>query len=340
MSKIFTTVIVGCGGISGAWFPVLKNFKNVAVLGLVDLNLDNALKVKEKYGLEKAEAGTDFKAMLKEKRPDFVINLTVPQAHAPLSMEAFRNGCHVLCEKPMADSMENARKINRAAKKYNKQFIVAQNRRYNNDCVRFTKMLHDKGFGPLTTLNSDFYIATKWDGFRKDMKHVLLLDMAIHTFDAARMISKADPVSVYCKEWNPPGSYLGHGGSAMAIFEMTGDIVYSYRGSWCNEGMDTSWEANWHAACTHGSLSWDGQSEIKAQQIEKFLGSCSSKVKNIPVLQSSTPLDRNDLFRDFLRAINTGKVVQNSGSDNIKSLAMVFGAVKSAETGKRVRIRT
>ena len=50
------------------------------------------------------------------------------------------------------------------------------------------------------------------------MPHVLLLEMAIHTFDAARLILGADPVSVYCKEWNPPGSWYKQNASAVAIF--------------------------------------------------------------------------------------------------------------------------
>ena len=58
--------------------------------------------------------------------------------------------------------------------------------------------------GPLTTLHSDFYIGAHFGGFREQMRHVLLLDMAIHTFDAARLLSGADPVAVYCQEWNPP----------------------------------------------------------------------------------------------------------------------------------------
>ena len=74
--------------------------------------------------------------------------------------------------------------------------------------------------GPLTTVNCDFYIGAHFGGFRDRMEHVLLLDMAIHTFDQARFIMGADPVSVYCNEWNPAGSWYDHDASAIAIFEM------------------------------------------------------------------------------------------------------------------------
>src|SRR6266581_2652143 len=72
-------------------------------------------------------------------------------------------------------------------------------------------------------------IGAHFEGFRQHMRHVLLLDMAIHTFDAARLLTGADPVSVYCKEWNPVGSWYDHDASAVAFFEMTNGIVYTYR---------------------------------------------------------------------------------------------------------------
>ena len=101
------------------------------------------------------------------------------------------------------------------------------------------------------------------------MEHVLLLDMAIHTFDAARLIAGADPVAVYCKEWNPPGSWYDHDASAVAVFEMSGGIVYTYRGSWCAEGLNTSWECDWRVIGTQGSVTWDGAEAFSAQVISE-----------------------------------------------------------------------
>src|SRR5205814_1591110 len=78
-------------------------------------------------------------------------------------------------------------------------------------------------------------------GFRDQMTSPLLLDMAIHTFDAARYLSQADPVSVYCEEFNPAWSWYQGNASASAIFELSGGLQYTYRGSRCAEGVPTSW---------------------------------------------------------------------------------------------------
>ena len=52
-----------------------------------------------------------------------------------------------------------------------------------------------------------------------------------------RLLTAADPVSVYCHEWNPAGSWYDHDASAVAFFEMSDGLVYTYRGSWCAEGL-------------------------------------------------------------------------------------------------------
>ena len=53
----------------------------------------------------------------------------------------------------------------------------------------------------------EFFKAPHFGGFREEMAHPLLVDMAIHAFDAARYLLGADPVSVYCEAFNPAWSW-------------------------------------------------------------------------------------------------------------------------------------
>lgn len=78
-------------------------------------------------------------------------------------------------------------------------------------------------------LTADFFIGAHFGGFRDAMPSPLLLDMAIHTFDAARYLSGADPLAVYCDEFNPAWSWYAGNACATAIFEMTGGLRYVYR---------------------------------------------------------------------------------------------------------------
>jgi predicted dehydrogenase len=227
-----------------------------------------------------------------------------------------------------------------AAERTGRLFAVIQNRRYHAGIRRLTRFLRRGAIGPITTVNSDFYLGAHFGGFRDHMEHVLLLDMAIHTFDAARLIAGADPVSVYCKEWNPAGSWYDHDASAVAVFELSDGIVYTYRGSWCAEGVNTTWECDWRVIGDQGSVTWDGADRFKAQVVAKT-GSFVSEWDDVDV----PPPDPGDRIgghagqiADFVDCVRTGRIPETRASDNIKSLAMVFGAIESAEQEKPVGI--
>jgi len=341
MKKPIRVVLVGCGGISGAWLGPIGSMPEIKIVGLVDRVEESACKRATEFHLESAEIGTDLRAVLKKTKPDAVFDCTVPEGHVEVSLEAFRHGCHVLGEKPLADSMANAHRIVRAAKKAGVTHAVIQNRRFDAN-IRSVRSLVESGrIGTLTTLNSDFYIGAHFGGFRDRMAHVLLLDMAIHTFDAARYVGGGDPVSVYCKEWNPEGSWYDHDASAVAIFTMSNGLVYTYRGSWCSEGMNTTWESTWHGIGTKGSFRWDGAKDIKAQAV-KTAGGFFSEMEEVaaePWTDASRTGAHAGQILDYVKCLQKGVTPETVCSDNIKSLAMVFAAVKSAAVGKEVPVK-
>jgi predicted dehydrogenase len=163
-------------------------------------------------------------------------------------------GCHVLSEKPLAASMEEAATLVELAKKSGKIHAVVQNRRFVAGIRRLRRALQDGVIGDLTAIHCDFFLGPHFGGFREEMRNVLLLDMAIHTFDAARFVANEKPLSVFCVEKNPAGSWYAHGASANAIFEFSNDVVFTYRGSWCAEGERTSWEARWRLIGSKGMI--------------------------------------------------------------------------------------
>lgn len=333
-------ILAGCGGMSGRWLEVAKAMPDVEIAGLVDIKEEAARKRANDFGLQNALIGTDLKDMLQKTSPDAVFDCTVPEAHAQVTMTALEHGCHVMGEKPMADSMENARKVVEAAQKAGKIYAVIQNRRYDPRIRRLRNYLESGEIGQMTTLNCDFYIGAHFGGFRDRMKHVLLLDMAIHTFDAARFITGADPVSVYCKEWNPVRSWYDHDASAIAVFEMTGGIVYTYRGSWCAEGLNTTWECDWRVIGEKGSVKWDGGNNFQAQVVAERGGFFSKwRDSEIPPYDPGGKVGGHEgLIKEFIQCVKTGKTPETICTDNIKSLAMVFGAIESAEKKKSVDI--
>jgi len=338
-SAPFRVVLAGCGGITRAWLTHASQRTDLEFVGLVDLLPENAAKVQEQFGLTNARIGTDLAQMLAETSPDLVFDCTIPAAHKSVVLTALAHGCHVLGEKPLAESMADAQEMLAVAQASGKTYAVIQNRRYLDNIVRFREVIRAGQIGSLTTLNADFYLAPHFGGFRDAMAHVLLLDMAIHSFDQARYIADADPVSVYCHEWNPAGSWYAHGASAQCIFEMSNGLVFNYRGSWCAEGLQTAWACDWRAIGTKGTARWDGEEQI---QVAAVVGGDGFFRETALLDPPATPTleftGHAGVINEFIESLKSGSTPQTICTDNIKSLAMVHAAIESAESGRKVMI--
>lgn len=335
-------VLVGCGAMSNRWLDAARQIEGLAVAGLVDLDAERAQARAREYGLAAAVIGTSVDAVLDQTKPDAVFDVVVPAARREVALSAFAHNCHLLTEKPLADSPENARAIVEAARRAGRVHAVVQNRRYIADVRRIRRFLDSGAIGKPTSIHADFFVAPHFGGFREEMRHVLLLDMAIHTFDAARYMVAGEPASVYCQEWEPANSWYRQGSSASAVFDLGGGKVFTYAGSWCADGFRTSWEGSWRIVAQRGSLLWDGHDGLKAEVVATGRDGIIDKTQAIEV-PPLDPADRVDghlgIIKDFMHAIETGTEPETRGADNIKSLAMVFGAIESAETGRRVAIR-
>ena len=330
-------LVVGAGGISGAWFPRLLQ-ERVHIVGVVDLNLEAARGRVREYGLD-CEASTDLRAMLRGTQPDFVVDLTVPETHCAVTCAALRGGCHVIGEKPMASSMAEARRMVRTAEKTGRLYMVSQSRRWNGKHDVIRRAIAAGRIGALTTLNCDFYIGAHFGGFRDEMPSPLILDMAIHQFDLARYFSGADPVAVYCREFNPVGSWYAGDAAASMIFEMTGGIIFTFRGSWCAEGCHTSWNGDWRFIGDRGTIIYEHDQDPWGQVVAGTEGFHRPlKPVKLPAARVKHG-DMHGALRELLAFIRSGKQPQTECHDNIRSLAMVFAAIESAREGKRVPVR-
>lgn len=333
-------VLVGCGAMSKAWLDAARQIAGLIIVGLVDLDADRARARAREYDLSGAVIGTSLDAVLDQTRPQAVFDVVVPAARREVAFSAFAHHCHLLTEKPLADSHDNARAIVEAARRAGRIHAVVQNRRYVANVRRIRRFLDSGAIGAPTSIHADFFVAPHFGGFREEMRHVLLLDMAIHTFDAARYMVGGEPAGVYCQEWEPANSWYRQGSSATAVFDLGGKL-FTYAGSWCADGFRTSWESTWRIVAERGSLVWDGEDTLKAEVVRPVREGLFDRTEPVAV----SPLDPTDrigghlgIIEDFMRAVETGSEPETRGSDNIKSLAMVFAAIESAETGRRVAI--
>jgi predicted dehydrogenase len=340
---VFRAVLAGCGNMARGWIKAIGEAElagKVEIVGLVDMDEAAARKLRDEGGLD-VPIGTDLHAMLSSTKPDLLFDVVVPNGRRDVVATGLWHGCHVLSEKPMAASLDEARELVRLARDANRVHAVVQNRRYIPGVRRIRRMIESGALGELTSLHADFFIGAHFGGFRDVMQNVLLLDMAIHTFDAARLMSGKDPLAVYCHESNPRGSWYAHGAAANAIFEFSDDVAFTYQGSWAAEGANTSWESSWRIVGTRGTLLWDGADRWDAHVVNGQEGFHRplAELEILPPAFEAQTHGHQSVIAEFVRAIETGRAPETAGSDNIKSLAMVFGAIESARTRARQTIK-
>ncbi len=338
-------VLVGCGGISQVWLEALQGAagEDVKIVGMVDRVRDAAENRAVSFAPE-AWVGTDLSAALADLRPDVLLNCTVPEAHFETSRAGLEAGCHVLVEKPATDDIADARRLLKIADRVGRRVVVVQNRRYHPGLSALRESINRGSIGRVTTICADFFLDPHFGGFRNEMAHVLLLDMAIHTFDQARSLTNSRALSAWCLEFNPIGSwYEGGGASAMATFRMSDGVVFSYRGSWCAPGMRTDWNADWRVVGDRGTLQWDGDRDLRGERVaddwdgEGFQPEVEAIPCEVPAT-SSEPVGHAGVMTDFVRAVRSNSRAPTDLVDNVFSLEMVDAAVRSARSGEVITL--
>ncbi|WP_108397364.1 Gfo/Idh/MocA family protein [Devosia submarina] len=341
MTSNVTAVLAGAGAMSRKWLDCIKTIGGVEIVGIVDLFPANAEKRAAEQGIN-PDIGTDLKSMLAKHNPDIVLDVAIPAARHEIVSTALAAGAHVLSEKPMAETLDQARDLVRRAEAANRLHVVVQNRRYLEQLRRIRRLIASGAIGEVTGIHCDFFLDPHFGGFRETMAHVLLLDMAVHTFDAARFVADDAAVSVYAEEWNPKNSWYAKDSSAFASFRFQNGAVFTYRGSWCAPGFRTSWESVWRITGTKGSILWDGAADIRAEvALPHQAGTLlpGTQAIEVPALNPADWVGGHlGVITDFISAVRGGPVPETVGRENIRSLAMVLGAIDSVGQGRRVEI--
>ncbi|KJQ53451.1 Gfo/Idh/MocA family protein [Microbacterium sp. SA39] len=328
MTSPLRLVQVGAGGMGRAWLRTIAESPEVELVGLVDLDLDVARAALTDAGTPDVPVGRSAAEVADLVGADAIVNVTVPEAHLVVNEEALAAGYPVLCEKPAAPTVAAALIQAGMADLSGQLLMISQSRRYFAALRELRRQA--EGLGSIGTVTTEFFKAPHFGGFREDMAHVLLVDMAIHAFDAARYVIGAEPVSVYCEEYNPTWSWYAGAANAAAVFEFEGGIRYVYNGSWCSGGAETSWNGEWRVSAAEGTATWDGEHALIVHRPDA----------GDPVQVATDPI-REEIagsLEAFVHALRSGTEPENSIRANLRSLAMVEAAVASAESGSRVRI--
>jgi predicted dehydrogenase len=143
--------IIGCGGIANnKHFPSLKKNSDLnEIVAFCDIVEERAIKAAKEFGTPDAKVYTDYNELLANTEVEVVHILTPNVAHCPIAVAAFEAGKHVLCEKPMAHTTEDAEKMIAAWKKSGKKFTIGYQNRFRPEVQSLYKSCRSGDLGDI-----------------------------------------------------------------------------------------------------------------------------------------------------------------------------------------------
>lgn len=313
---------------------VVREAPGIELAAVVDPNPE-ALRYAEalpKYAsLEGALAAVDC---------EVVLVASPPRTHHSVAMAALEAGKHVLCEKPLATGLGEAFDLVGVAARTERFLVVSQNYRYNVPFRAVQRTVGDGHLGELVSIKivcrRDTRTLFAPDDFRYSMRHPYVLDMSIHHFDLIRAATGRDVRGVYARSRRVPDSPFVHHPAVVALLDLDDGVPVVYEGDWATVGPETSWNGEWEMAGERGRLLWRGDREDRGRG-EVLLERWGEEPR--PVEQESLEfVERGATLQELRAAIEGGKTPETAASDNIKSLAVMLGCVRSIDSGEKVDV--
>jgi predicted dehydrogenase len=331
-------IVVGTGFWGKKWIELLQNFPRASVVAAVDKNDAAAQSAQQTYGIP---CFPDLAAAAQKIPADAVLVVTNPAQHKPVILEALQLQKHVLVEKPMVTSMDEASEIAQAAEAGSGKVMAAQGYRFLKaaELVRERLALGNIGLIQAVKIRFRRHLPDLFGSQEHSiyaLPHSILLDMSVHHIDLLRFMTQAEVASVVAVEHNTPDNAFKHPSNALCLFRLRGDIPVVWDGDWCARGAATSWEGEWQFVGSRGRLFWDGVLD------EAFRTSVRLEIpgQEIRELMSVEPVEerRLPLLEHFIDSIERGEQPEPSIADNRKTLSVVFGSLQSVLTKQEVKL--
>lgn len=314
------------------WAEMINKSSDWEQVAFIDKNHQSLRKIVSQYQIPSDYCYDQIDIALKKTKADALLVTTPFFTHAELTFKGIEAGLHILVEKPMTDSIENARQMIKEAEKRRLILMVAEDFRYNRYPRTIKRLLEEKELGEPQLVLVQFniqHIFPEGD-WRREIPYPLLMENAVHHFDLARYMLSSEALNVLARSWNPArNSYKGDT-LAVVTIEMEKEIVLEYIGDWVHRSFETSGTGNWKIWCTKGGICWENREVSLIKENGELITADLIKMEYE---------GREYILNEFLQSIKNGSVPETSGEDNIKSLAMSLSAIESIRTGREVEVR-
>ena len=355
MDKLKVAVI-GNGGISGVHLRGYSLNPDVEIYALCDINEERLNRRGDEYHVDPARRFTDVNEMLAAcPEIEAVSVCTWNAAHAQCAIAALNAGKHVLCEKPMAMTVEEAEAMQAAAEKNNRLLMIGFVRRFGNDCAIMKDFIDNGYFGDIYYAKAT-YLRRKgcpggWFGDKARTGGGPLIDLGVHIIDLCRyLMGNPKPVSVYGATFNKLGNrsniksqagYVSQTKENEDIFNVEDLATAMIR---FDNGSVLQIEASFslNIEKDEGVLQFFGTKAGAKLDPELTIYSEMNDYMTNVKLANSTALSFDGLFENeinhFVECVRTGKPCRNPAQDGVTLMKILTGIYKSAETGHEVLI--
>lgn len=273
---------------------------------------------------------------------DAVIVATPDQLHVPQSVRALRRGCHVICEKPMAPTVADCKKIIDAAKKYKRWFMTGQVGRYT-PAFRAAKQLISEGvIGDLVFVESEYYHnyahaegVGKWRSDPK-IRREGFIGGGCHALDLLRWLA-GNPLEVQC--------YMNHkylptwptNDTGVAIFKMPNNVIGKV---FISIGVKAGYSMRTVIHGTEGSIFCDNTSDTLKLYNAKYLKTAIPGLGGawtVPVKVNNHNVGAE--VDEFVKCLQSGKRPPTDEYEGANTVAFGEAALTSARTGRPVKVK-
>lgn len=343
MSKLKIAVI-GCGSIAKhRHLPEYAANPHVEIAAVCDIVKERAEEFAHKYG---AKVFTKFEELLTDADIDAVSVCTPNYLHAPISIAALKAGKHVLCEKPMATSKEEALAMIAAAKSNGKKLMIAHNQRFVRSHEKAKKLIETGEVGKIYSFRTAFGHPgpETWsaDGprswfFKKEQAFIGAMgDLGVHKTDLIRYLLGEEVVEVASFVETSAKTNSDVDDNAVCILKTESGIVGTLAASWSYVSKEDN------STIIYGEnsilrLEEDPQCSLivhykNGETVKYELGKIQSNEEGGQ--QSSHVIEH------FVDCILNDTEPLITGEEGMKSLNVILAALESNETKQIVKLDT
>lgn len=331
--------IVGCGMIAlKRHFPEMAENPNVEIIACTDYQIARAEEMARQYG---CTAYPDYRALLEQAKPDAVVVCTTNVTHYEVTVAALRAGAHVLCEKPMAASLAQAREMVQIAEQTKKKLMIAQNQRMSPAYQKSKEILASGKLGRVLTFSTKFGHpgCEFWsiDGghswfFRKDEAIFgCLADLGVHKVDLMRWLlnEEFEQVAAFSgtlDKKDDAGNIIAVDDNMVGVLRSTSGILGTIATSWTYYGPEDNSTVLY---CQRGILSICADSKF-AVKIDYPDG--TQECYRVAGVGSNDKPIKTGICDEFIQSILEDREPAISGKDGYNSLAVAVALNQAAQT--------